>query len=73
MQVFLGQKYAEELHRKKSSHNMNPLSELGTRPEAGFFMFQLSFKLEWTTYCWQNFSAILHGTKNAPKSIETTQ
>jgi hypothetical protein len=52
---------------------MNPLSELGTRPEAGFFMFQLSFKLEWTTYCWQNFSAILHGTKNAPKSIETTQ
>jgi hypothetical protein len=39
-------KYAEELHRKKSSHNMNPLSELGMRTEAGFFIFKLSFKLE---------------------------
>jgi hypothetical protein len=52
---------------------MNPLSELGMRTEAGFFIFKLSFKLEWTTHYWQNFCAILHGTKYAPKRIETTQ
>jgi hypothetical protein len=46
MQVFLGQKYAEELHGKKSCNNMNPLSDLGTRTEADFFIFKLSFKLE---------------------------